>query len=1842
MPVDIVVIPWQGMGARFSRVPPMTIRFLSRIFYTFCALVFLQTVRAEQVVFSEIMYQPPAGKPEFIEVWNITNTPLDTASWRFSDGIDFTFAGFNAASTQAHILKPMERIIVSAASEAATRAAYPSIPAAVRILGPWVALTSLDNGGERVTLKDKNGVIVTTVTYGDEGRWPVAADGTGHSLVLADENRAIDDWRVWRASTNNGGSPGLADPALPATGLALNEVHFRQADGHVDWIEIRNNSLTTAQSAAGLWLASKLDLGDAIALSGSVAIGGVATFDVNFAPDNNGDIRLYLIDVAANVRSAVKLRRQPGRDAWQVFPPASGEWLNDTADTRDAQNNPARNTDIVINEIMADPPSNQRDGEFIELYNRGVATVDVGGWRLDEAVNYTFPLNTLIPPGGYLVIAANKQHLNSAYPGLAAVGDWSGSLGNGGELIRLLDQDGNLANAVDYRFGGEWPELANGNGTSLELVNPATDNRFGGAWRDSDESQKSTFQTFTINGGTYLKGVGNGSPGTDDEIRIWGVSDTHVILRNIVLRPTSGANNILVNANVTTLTNGNVAGWQSRGTHASTFHDAEGVHLIATSHGDNKCNHIEKDTTGMLGNTQYTLTFEARWIYGKPRLVAQSWDSSWGGTVRVPIPSNLGTPGAQNSRYAANPAPQVTSLLHSPAIPTSAQTVTVTARIFAETPPATVQVIHRKDSISATGTWNTTVMNDSGTGGDVIAGDGLWTAQIVPATFTYNSAGNYIAEFYVRATAASGASGELPRNGAAQPGLWATDSQVVPTDLRRMRIVISQYWIDSLNQNSGSGGHTLGVTSPARTADRLFNFKYPRLSNLYVPCTFISNETDIYYGSTVRKTGSPWTRQTDGDLTRGRVVVPSDRPFRGKTKLYWDNDAGTSLLHNRITRYWLYLFGVPGNQNEVCRVTRNNAAYSVRETSEAFDKEMLDRIWPNGSDGQFLELDDKFWISDDGSSKPANEDGSWAYKGLDAQGYENPTHYHSQFIPKSRESEYDYSGLIEWTKQLQNAAITQEQCERMADTLAMTALAAVRGYIGDWDNLTINRGKNGYMYQRAADHKWMMLHWDSDLAFQNTSESVLGSLAGVGTYFGRPFIRHYMNYYLTELLNTFPATGPRLQAWLTAEENASSAYAANGSFYSTWSTGRASAIQSFIGVARTAAFAVATPADASTTAAGTINVVGTAPSTAFSVACVDHPEAVLTWGGTGGTNPAGWTLSGVLLKTGANTLVFRMFNISGIQVGVDVTRTITKTGNAAPAMVMIADPGSYNVGLGELMTLDATSSTDPDGSALTFAWTVTPNTGVTVTYPLPGKATAQFTSPGIYTFSVQGTNATNTSTTLVREVAVFSAQDFDNFGNTRLSANLAVSGAELLDNYSPNSWYSLTTNQGNLNLQITDVASLPLSNTAPTFPLLARPLPATSDFALHTDFTFETRMSGSFFTGLFVETIESGASVKYAFGVDGNGTLVLRKATGAGAYVAAGSAPFQAFPGPGSSGTGATLRIRRVGTQLLFHRRVNDVWTPLTSGAQAAAVTVTLPVGSTAVRGGIFGSTSARQSVRMAFDYLGVVDPGQSNDLVGSLRITEVMYNPAGAGGVEFVELQNIGLNPINLSGAYFDSGNPFSTRFTFGDLTLPPGRYCIVTNNAVGFTALYGSGATIAGQYTGSLNNDGERILLKDIGGNPIHDFNYSDLAPWPTTADGFGPSIEVITTDPALYGNGTNWRASQEMGGSPGYLGFATDTDGDGSADAIEIAFGTDPDNAASLPAAPGTGRDAGTGNVTLTFASENGRTFTLQYCDDLAAEAWQTLATITATGPTASYIDTTASGMARRFYRVLTQFP
>lgn len=148
------------------------------------------------------------------------------------------------------------------------------------------------------------------------------------------------------------------------------------------------------------------------------------------------------------------------------------------------------------------------------------------------------------------------------------------------------------------------------------------------------------------------------------------------------------------------------------------------------------------------------------------------------------------------------------------------------------------------------------------------------------------------------------------------------------------------------------------------------------------------------------------------------------------------------------------------------------------------------------------------------------------------------------------------------------------------------------------------------------------------------------------------------------------------------------------------------------------------------------------------------------------------------------------------------------------------------------------------------------------------------------------------------------------------------------------------------------------------------------------------------------------------------------------------------------------------------------------------------------------------------------------------LRITEIMYHPQD-GKEEFVELKNIGTGTINLNLAGFTNG----VDFTFSSVDVEAGQYIVVVRDIDAFRQRYGSAVNIAGQYSGSLSNAGERITLADAAGRIILDFEYKDG--WRPIADGEGFSLTPIDpANPDVYAWSEKefWRASVYAGGSPG----------------------------------------------------------------------------------------------------------
>jgi hypothetical protein len=169
--------------------------------------------------------------------------------------------------------------------------------------------------------------------------------------------------------------------------------------------------------------------------------------------------------------------------------------------------------------------------------------------------------------------------------------------------------------------------------------------------------------------------------------------------------------------------------------------------------------------------------------------------------------------------------------------------------------------------------------------------------------------------------------------------------------------------------------------------------------------------------------------------------------------------------------------------------------------------------------------------------------------------------------------------------------------------------------------------------------------------------------------------------------------------------------------------------------------------------------------------------------------------------------------------------------------------------------------------------------------------------------------------------------------------------------------------------------------------------------------------------------------------------------------------------------------------------------------------------------------------------------------LLADLRITEVMYNPPAlpADGrdnneFEFIELKNTGDETLNLSSVSFGKGVTFA--FAGRNVTtLGPGKFVLVVKNKPAFLSRYGSALSglIAGEYEGKLANDGEILSLVDLWNGTIAEFEYGDGPGWPQSAAGGGhslvPVLPALLTEPQdALNDPANWRASANIGGSPG----------------------------------------------------------------------------------------------------------
>ena len=173
-------------------------RLLSSLLAVFLALLGRALAIDAAVIMNEIHYHPLAGDTEWIELHSLSGVDIDLSGWRLTDGIEFTFP--EGAKITGH-----GYLIVAAAPGAGSLAG-------LNALGPWSG--ALNNSGEKVTLVNRIGREMDTVTYSDGGDWPVGADGSGATLARRNSESGDPSPASWAASAETGGTPGRVNFAV--------------------------------------------------------------------------------------------------------------------------------------------------------------------------------------------------------------------------------------------------------------------------------------------------------------------------------------------------------------------------------------------------------------------------------------------------------------------------------------------------------------------------------------------------------------------------------------------------------------------------------------------------------------------------------------------------------------------------------------------------------------------------------------------------------------------------------------------------------------------------------------------------------------------------------------------------------------------------------------------------------------------------------------------------------------------------------------------------------------------------------------------------------------------------------------------------------------------------------------------------------------------------------------------------------------------------------------------------------------------------------------------------------------------------------------------------------------------------------------------------------------------------------------------------------------------------------------------------------------------------------------------------------------------------------------------
>ncbi len=456
---------------------------------------------SSSIIVSELNYNshPNLDGGNWIELYNNSSSNINIAGYMVTD-----VSGFRSYSVPTNTVLNARSYIVLVEDTALFKKKYPN---AKNFRGPmnW----SLPNDTGTIRLFDALSYQVFQMGYSDKKAWPQGADGRGYTLELKTPGTNLNDPKSWMDGCI-GGSPGKARTSCSEK-LYVSEINYSSEKNNDagDWFELHNID-TVAYNLKDYIIKDDNDT-DVFVIKNNISIPPkgylVVCNDTTKFKTIYPNVSNYIgqFNYGLNAKGdAIRIYNGFGTPVQKVyysdsFPYPWGAkgtgytidfidtciyqdygsswqlscYLGSPGKAKPKYCNPGQFANLVFTELKLLSDSKNNEGQWLELYNRDTAALDISNWKMTNSVGasiLTFAKNTILPAKSNVILCNDTNAFKQQYPSITNyIGNFNYQISLNKDSLNIIDNTNYPAKAFVFDFSKY--TKSNLLTRSIELVN---------------------------------------------------------------------------------------------------------------------------------------------------------------------------------------------------------------------------------------------------------------------------------------------------------------------------------------------------------------------------------------------------------------------------------------------------------------------------------------------------------------------------------------------------------------------------------------------------------------------------------------------------------------------------------------------------------------------------------------------------------------------------------------------------------------------------------------------------------------------------------------------------------------------------------------------------------------------------------------------------------------------------------------------------------------------------------------------------------------------------------------------------------------------------------------------------------------------------------------------------------------------------------------------------------------------------------------------------------------------------------------------------------------------------